>query len=119
MKEILNEKLNALPALPGIYQFFNEKGKVIYIGKAKNLRSRVRSYFQKNVDSPKTQVMVSKITDLQVIITDSEIEALVLESNLVKKLKPRYNINLKDDKSFPYIRVTDEPFPQIFPTRDL
>ncbi|OGU62151.1 MAG: excinuclease ABC subunit C [Ignavibacteria bacterium RBG_13_36_8] len=119
MKEILIEKLNALPALPGIYQFLNEKGKVIYIGKAKNLRSRIRSYFQKNVDSPKTQVMVSKITDLQVIITDSEIEALVLESNLVKKLKPRYNINLKDDKSFPYIRVTDEPFPQIFPTRDL
>lgn len=119
MKSNLEEKLNTLPIAPGIYQFLNEQGKVIYIGKAKNLRSRVKSYFQKNLDSPKTEIMVSKITDLQVIITDTEIEALVLEANLIKEIKPRYNINLKDDKSFPYIRVTNELFPQIFLTRDL
>ncbi|MFC2133327.1 excinuclease ABC subunit UvrC [Bacteroidota bacterium] len=115
----ISEKLKSLPVLPGIYQFINDTDKIIYIGKAKNLRSRVRSYFQKNLDSPKTEIMVSKISDLQVIITDTEIEALVLESNLVKELKPRYNINLKDDKSFPYIRITNELFPQVFPTRDL
>ena len=119
MKKELEEKLNNLPTSPGIYQFFNNQGKIIYIGKAKNLRNRVRSYFQKNLDSPKTEIMVSKIDDLQLIMTDTEIEALVLESNLIKELKPRYNINLKDDKSFPYIRVTNELFPQIFPTRDL
>ncbi|PKL82720.1 MAG: excinuclease ABC subunit C, partial [Ignavibacteriae bacterium HGW-Ignavibacteriae-3] len=115
----LQDKLSALPSLPGIYQFLNDKGKVIYVGKAKNLRSRVRSYFQKNVDSPKTEILVSKICDLSLIATDSEIEALVLENNLIKELKPRYNINLKDDKTFPYIRVTNEPFPQIFPTRNI
>src|SRR3989339_682145 len=119
MQTSLEEKLEYLPVSPGIYQFLNEKGKIIYVGKAKNLRSRVRSYFQKNLDSPKTEIMVSKISDMQVIITDNEIEALVLENNLIKELKPKYNINLKDDKSFPYIRVTNELFPQIFPTRDI
>ncbi len=119
MNQILEDKLEALPALPGIYQFFNEKGKVIYVGKAKSLRSRVRSYFKKNVDSPKTAILVSKIFDLQLIMTDSEIEALVLENNLIKELKPRYNILLKDDKSFPYIRITNELFPRIFPTRNV
>jgi excinuclease ABC subunit C len=119
MNQTLQDKLASLPALPGIYQFFNEKGKVIYVGKAKNLRSRVRSYFQKNVDSPKTEMLVSKISDLQLIVTTNEIEALVLENNLIKDLKPRYNIILKDDKTFPYIRVTNEPFPQIFPTRNI
>ncbi len=119
MNPKLQDKLSSLPAMPGIYQFFNDKGKVIYVGKAKNLRSRVRSYFQKNVDSPKTEVLVSKINDLELIVTNNEIEALVLENNLIKDLKPRYNIILKDDKSFPYIRVTNEPFPQIFPTRNV
>ncbi|MBU1677272.1 MAG: excinuclease ABC subunit UvrC [Bacteroidetes bacterium] len=118
-KIFLREKLESLPALPGVYQFIDSSDKVIYVGKAKNLRSRVRSYFQKNLDSPKTAIMVEKIRDFQLIITDSEVEALVLENNLVKDLKPRYNINLKDDKSFPYIRVTNEPFPQIFPTRNI
>lgn len=115
----LDEKLESLPALPGIYQFKDKNDKVIYIGKAKNLRSRVRSYFQKNLDSPKTIALVKKIRDFQLIVTDSETEALVLENNLIKELKPRYNINLKDDKSFPYIRVTNEPFPQIYPTRNV
>ncbi len=119
MNSQLEDKLSNLPPSPGIYQFLNEKGKVIYVGKAKNLRNRVRSYFQKNIDSPKTAALVSKVSDLQLIITDSEIEALVLENNLIKDLKPRYNINLKDDKSYPYIRITNESFPQIFPTRNV
>jgi len=119
MNQYLEDRLNALPLMPGIYQFLNEKGKVIYVGKAKNLRSRVRSYFQNRIESPKTSILVSKIADIQLIITDSEIEALVLENNLIKEFKPRYNILLKDDKSFPYIRVTNEPFPQIFPTRNI
>jgi excinuclease ABC subunit C len=119
MNQYLEDKLNALPLLPGIYQFLSDKGKVIYVGKAKNLRSRVRSYFQNRIESPKTSILVSKIADIQLIITDSEIEALVLENNLIKEFKPRYNILLKDDKSFPYIRVTNEPFPQIFPTRNI
>lgn len=119
MNESLKEKLENLPSLPGIYQYFNDKGKVIYVGKAKNLKNRVRSYFHKNIDSQKTEILVSKIEDLQIIVTDSEIEALVLENNLIKELKPRYNVLLKDDKSFPYIRVTNEPFPQIFPTRNI
>ncbi len=119
MNQQLQDKLDSLPSLPGIYQFLNSKEKVIYVGKAKNLRSRVRSYFKSNVDSPKTAILVSKISDLHLIITNSEIEALVLENNLIKDLKPRYNILLKDDKTFPYIRVTNEPFPQIFPTRNI
>lgn len=119
MNETLQRKLELLPGNPGIYQFFNDKGKVIYVGKAKNLKNRVRSYFHENIDSPKTKILVSKIEDLQVIVTDSEIEALVLENNLIKEFKPRYNINLKDDKTYPYIRITNEPFPQIFPTREI
>lgn len=116
---MLQDKLDNLPALPGIYQFKNDKGKVIYIGKAKNLRNRVRSYFQSRIENAKTNALVSKIADLELIVTDSEIEALVLENNLIKELKPRYNINLKDDKSFPYIVVTNEPYPQIYPTRNI
>ncbi len=119
MNSLLEDKLNNLPSSPGIYQFYNDKGKVIYVGKAKNLKNRVRSYFQNRIDSPKTAALVAKINDLELIITDSEIEALVLENNLIKDLKPRYNINLKDDKTFPYIRITNEPFPQIFPTRTI
>jgi len=119
MNNILKDKLEHIPSLPGIYQFINDKGKVIYVGKAKVLKNRVRSYFHKSIDSPKTEILVSKIEDLQIIVTDSEIEALVLENNLIKELKPRYNVLLKDDKSFPYIRVTNELFPQIFPTRNI
>lgn len=115
----LKEKLESLPALPGVYQFKDKNGKIIYVGKGKNLRSRVRSYFHPKVDSPKTLALVKKVKDFQLIVTDNEIEALVLENNLIKQFKPRYNINLKDDKSFPYIRVTNEPFPQIYATRDI
>jgi excinuclease ABC subunit C len=119
MNSVLKDKLNNLPSSPGIYQYLNDKGKVIYVGKAKNLKNRVRSYFQSRVGSAKTAALVSKIADLQLIVTDSEIEALVLENNLIKELKPRYNILLKDDKTYPYIRITNEPYPQIFPTRTI
>ncbi len=119
MNEKLKSKLKSIPALPGVYQFLNGRGKIIYVGKAKNLRNRVRSYFQSNITSPKTRALVSKINDFQLFITDSEVEALVLENNLIKKFKPRYNVNLKDDKSYPYIRITNEPFPQIFYTRQI
>ncbi len=118
-KNRLQEKLKNLPTNPGVYQFLNTEGKIIYIGKAKNLRGRIKSYFNKNQINAKTEVLVSKISDLQLIITDSEIEALVLENNLIKEHKPKYNILLKDDKSFPYIRITNEPFPRIFSTRQI
>ncbi len=117
MNLILESKLKNLPDSPGVYQFLNENGKVIYVGKARNLKNRVRTYFQKNISSVKTQTLVGKTTDFELIITDNEIEALVLENNLIKDLKPRYNVNLKDDKSYPYIKVTNEPFPRIYPTR--
>ena len=119
MNNDLKNKISAIPSLPGVYQFFNDEGKIIYIGKAINLRSRVQSYFRSKVDSPKTQALVSKVHDLDIIATENEIEALVLENNLIKKHKPRYNVNLKDDKTYPYIRVTKEPFPQVYPTRDI
>ncbi len=117
MNPELQNKLSNLPAKPGVYQFFNDKKKVIYVGKANNLRSRVRSYFHSKNPNAKTEVLVSKIADLELVITDSEVEALVLENNLIKELKPRYNVNLKDDKSFPFIKVTNEPYPRIFSTR--
>ena len=117
MSPELKAKLKDLPGRPGIYQFKNEKGKIIYVGKALNLKNRIRSYFHGNMNSPKTIALVSKIEDLELIVTDNEIEALVLENNLIKEFKPRYNVNLKDDKSFPYIKVTNEFFPRIFPTR--
>ena len=117
MNQTLETKLKNLPDSPGVYQFLNENGKVIYVGKARNIKNRVRTYFQKNIPSVKTQTLIGKTADLELIITDNEIEALVLENNLIKDLKPRYNVNLKDDKSYPYIKVTNEPFPRIYPTR--
>jgi len=119
VNSVLEDKLHNLPSLPGVYQYYDKRGKVIYVGKAKNLKNRVKSYFREKVDSPKTAVLVSKIADLQFIVTDTEVEALVLENTLIKKYKPRYNVILKDDKTFPYIRITNEPFPQIFSTRDI
>lgn len=115
----LEVKVAHLPEQPGVYLFKNRAGKVIYVGKARNLRNRVRSYFgaRPNSESPKVQAMVRQIHDLETMVTDSEVEALILEANLVKEYKPRYNINLKDDKSYPYVRVTAEPFPRVFPTR--
>lgn len=117
-RRLLSEKVAGLPTKPGVYQYFNQTGEIIYVGKAKNLRSRVRSYFLVNrYADAKTKVLVSKIRDVQVIVTDSEVEALILENNLIKQFKPRYNILLKDDKTFPFIRITNEEFPRVFSTR--
>ena len=124
----LGEKLDSLPTKPGVYQFKNAEEKIIYVGKAQNLRNRVRQYFSAKGGSAsggqksrafdaKLDALVSKIADVELIVTDSEVEALILEANLVKKLKPRYNVLLKDDKSFPYIVITNEPFPRVFVTR--
>ena len=118
MTESITQKLENIPQQPGVYLFKDRNKKVIYVGKAKKLRPRVRSYFQAGrVEGAKLQRLVKVIADLETIVTDSEIEALILEANLIKEYKPRYNVNLKDDKSFPYIRVTNETFPRIFPTR--
>lgn len=110
-------KLKNLPDSPGVYEFKDKQGKIIYIGKAKSLRNRVRQYFQSASPSFRISSMVSKISDFEVIKTDNEVEALILELNLIKQHKPKYNVNLKDDKSYPYIVITNEPFPRIFPTR--
>ncbi len=116
--EELMSKVASLPTNPGIYQYKNNGGKIIYVGKAKNLKNRVRSYFQLNkVRDAKTTALVSKIADIEVIIVDSEAEALILEDNLIKKYKPRYNIMLRDDKTYPFIKITNEAFPRIFLTR--
>lgn len=112
--------LQTLPNKPGVYQFFDEQGQVIYIGKAKNLKKRVSSYFNRDhYDSGKVRVMVKRIASLSHIIVDSELDALLLENNLIKKYQPRYNMMLKDDKTFPWICIKNEPFPRIFPTRNL
>ncbi|HBG02368.1 MAG TPA: excinuclease ABC subunit C [Firmicutes bacterium] len=115
----LQEKLALLPTAPGVYLMLNEAGEVIYVGKAINLRNRVRSYFQKSQTQPiKVQVLVEHITDLEYIVTDSEMEALILENNLIKKHSPHYNIRLKDDKTYPYIKVTvQETFPRVLMVR--
>ena len=117
MNSVLEDKIKNLPSKPGVYQFKNDKDQVIYVGKARNLKNRVRSYFHSNVTNAKTEALVKKINDVELVVTDSEIEALVLENNLIKELKPRYNIDLKDDKSFPFIKITNEPFPQVYSTR--
>lgn len=114
---LLEDKLKNLPVSPGVYQFKDSNGKILYIGKAKILRSRVRQYFQTKPVSGILNAMINKIADLEIITTDNEIEALILEQNLIKTQKPRYNINLKDDKSYPYIVITNEQFPRVFPTR--
>ena len=119
MNTDLENKLKTLPIRPGVYQFKNDKDKVIYVGKARNLRSRVLSYFHGSPTNAKTIALVKKIKDVELVVTDSEIEALVLENNLIKELKPRYNIDLKDDKSFPFIKVTNEPYPQVYSTRQV
>lgn len=116
----LEDKLDGLPKNPGIYQFKNGAGKVIYVGKAKNLKNRVRSYFQKyntNAGDAKLRALVTKIADIELILTDSDVEALILENTLIKKLKPRYNVMLKDDKTYPWVVVTNEMYPRVFPTR--
>ena len=116
----LQSKLKNIPIHPGVYSFVNDKGEIIYIGKAKNLRSRVRSYFQKSKSqSPKNLTMIRHISDLEYIVVRSEVEALLTEANLIKQHAPRYNVMMKDDKSFPFIRITNEPYPQVLLTRKI
>ena len=113
MNELLKETIKLVPEQPGCYLYYDKDGEIIYVGKAKNLKRRVYSYFHKQHDSVKTSVLVSQIDKLEYIITDSEVEALILESHLIKKHKPKYNILLKDDKKYPYFLITDEDFPRI------
>lgn len=114
----VKEKVDRLPHSPGVYMFKDKKDRLLYVGKAKRLRDRVRSYFQNSSDHDgRIRVMVGKIDDLDVIVTDSEAEALILENNLIKKHHPRYNILYRDDKTYPYICVTNDERPRVFPTR--
>jgi len=116
--ESLREKLDNLPRDTGVYKHLDEEGSVLYVGKAKNLRSRVRSYFQNSRNhSRRIDVMVRKAADVEVIVTDTEVEALILENNLIKEHQPRYNVNLRDDKTYPYICIKNERFPRVFKTR--
>lgn len=115
----LKSVIVALPGKPGVYQYFDTEGKILYVGKAKNLKKRVASYFTKDQnDSGKTRVLVKKIYDIKYIVVETELDALLLENNLIKKHQPRYNVMLKDDKTFPWICVKNEPFPRVFPTRN-
>src|SRR5229473_4502123 len=119
----LEQKLKEIPTSPGVYLHKDAAGKILYIGKAKNLRSRVRQYFQSGPQSIlghdiKTDALIKHIADVEIIVTDNEVEALILEATLTKKHKPRYNVNLKDDKSYPHLKLTiNEPFPKAVITR--
>ncbi|MEE0899755.1 MAG: excinuclease ABC subunit UvrC, partial [Bacteroidales bacterium] len=110
--------LKTLPSSAGVYQYFDKEGNVIYVGKAKNLKNRVSSYFRTDANhSAKTRVLIRKIADIKLVVVNNETEALLLECNLIKKFKPKYNILLKDDKSYPWICVSNEDFPRVFTTR--
>ena len=115
--EHLENILQNLPSSAGVYQFFNKEGTIIYVGKAKNLKKRVVSYFNKNHESPKTNVLVRQIVDIQYIVVETESDALLLENNLIKRLQPRYNVMLKDGKTYPWLCITKENFPRVFKTR--
>ena len=116
----IKNKLNQLPKEPGVYHFYNKQQKIIYIGKAKNLKNRVKSYFQnKNSLSSKNATMLRHIKNIDWIIVRNEVEALMTEANLIKMHHPKYNIDLRDDKSYPFIRITNEPYPQVFLTRNI
>ena len=110
-------QIKSLPEVAGVYQYYDKKGKIIYIGKAKNLKKRVNSYFTKNHDNRRTALLVKNIFRIEHIVVPSEMDALLLENNLIKKYKPRYNILLKDDKTYPWICIKKEPFPRLFFTR--
>ena len=110
-------QIQTLPDNPGVYQYYDKEGKILYVGKAKNLKKRVSSYFNKQHDNAKTNVLVRKIVEIKHIVVSSEQDALLLENNLIKKLQPRYNVLLRDDKTYPWICIKKEPFSRIFPTR--
>ena len=109
--------IKSLPEDPGVYQYYDSEGKMLYVGKAKNLKKRVSSYFTKEHDNQRLRLLVKKINEIKTIIVNSEMDALLLENNLIKKLQPRYNINLKDDKTYPWVVIKKEPFPRVFYTR--
>jgi excinuclease ABC subunit C len=113
----LQLQLQTLPDGPGVYQYYDAEGKILYVGKAKNLKKRVASYFNKVHDTAKTNVLVKKIVTIKHIVVPTETDALLLENNLIKTLQPRYNVLLRDDKTYPWICIKKEPFPRIFPTR--
>ena len=117
--EALKDSILNIPELPGIYKYYDTQNTLLYIGKAKNLKKRVSSYFSKqHFENRKTEVLVSKICRLEFTVVKTEIDALLLENSLIKEFRPRYNIALKDDKSFPVIRVTNERFPKIYAMRN-
>src|SRR5690606_18598047 len=115
----LELQIKTLPEKPGVYQYFDKNGRILYVGKAKNLKKRVSSYFNKNIDTQRIRVMVKKICEIRHIVVDSETDALLLENNLIKKHQPRFNVLLKDDKTYPWICIKNERFPRVFPTRTL
>lgn len=115
----LNVQIQTLPEGPGVYQYYDKNGRILYVGKAKNLKKRVSSYFTKKHDSHRIGVMVKKIKDIKHIVVESETDALLLENNIIKKHQPRFNILLKDDKTYPWICIKNERFPRVFPTRSL
>lgn len=118
--EYIQQLLKTVPENPGVYQYFDADGKIIYVGKAKNLKKRVSSYFNKDqFENGKTKVLVKKITDIKFIIVETELDALLLENNLIKKYQPRYNVMLKDDKTYPWICIKNERFPRVFSTRTM
>ena len=118
--EHIQQLLKTVPENPGVYQYFDVEGKIIYVGKAKNLKKRVSSYFNKDqFENGKTKVLVKKITDIKFIIVETELDALLLENNLIKKYQPRYNVMLKDDKTYPWICIKNERFPRVFSTRTM
>ncbi|HLC83962.1 MAG TPA: excinuclease ABC subunit UvrC [Bacteroidia bacterium] len=118
--EFIQSLLKTLPNNPGVYQYYDSEGKIIYVGKAKDLKKRVSSYFSKDQsENGKTHILVKKIVDIKFIIVDTELDALLLENNLIKKYQPRYNVLLKDDKTYPWICVKNERFPRVFTTRNI
>lgn len=119
MHEKLEPIIQSLPDKPGVYRYYDKNGKVIYVGKAKSLRKRVSSYFRKTLDSGKTRMLVSKIADIKTIVVDNQYEALLLENILIKKYQPKYNVMLRDDKTYPWICIKKEPFPRVFKTRKI
>src|ERR1700685_3355251 len=116
-QQAFQEIAASIPLQPGIYKYFDEKNELLYVGKAKNLRKRVASYFSKTFTTYKTHELVQRIHHIEYTIVNSEQDAFLLENSLIKQFQPRFNINLKDDKSYPYIIIKNEPFPRIFLTR--
>ena len=119
MNENLKLQLKTLPSEPGVYRYYDKNGQLLYVGKAKNLKKRVLSYFNKNQNGYRTRIMVSKIVRLETTVVNSEYDALLLENNLIKEHQPFYNVMLKDDKTYPWICIKNENFPRVFLTRTI